>query len=356
MVIIWGIIALFTVTGIYSIVYFMRVLFGKGRQRVNLFLRTAEIIGIVLAPVIFLTFFDAKANNCCDDTAFFSPGHRLTIYVIILLSVIAYFSSSYRSSTAPPLLEVLINCFLIAGIILSVFVALHMKSDDTLWLLGVPAVFFFFLSRLIKNHRQLLAELAEMDWRKMHPVNQACLTLLQANVFLKFPLLLILTLPVLILLSLVLYVFGQRPDSVIRAFTETYRNRFSQWDYQCENVHCGGHYLCSVAANGHKEVVNPVRIGKRNGHYILCNRQLLISNAFEELLQEKFPTLHRGIRRQYDKVGDMVHRNYNIYSKKWVSDLVYVIMKPAEWSFLLLLYLVDRKPEQRIARQYAPWD
>lgn len=166
----------------------------------------------------------------------------------------------------------------------------------------------------------------------------------------------ILALPVLVVLSLLLYVFGQRPDSVIRAFTETYNNRFSQWDYQCENVQCGGHYLCSVAANGHKRVVRPVRIGKRNGHYIICNRQLLVSNAFEELIQEKYPALHRVIRKQYDKVGDMVHRNYNVYSKKWVSDIVYVIMKPAEWAFLLVLYFADRKPEQRIARQYAPWD
>lgn len=33
-------------------------------------------------------------------------------------------------------------------------------------------------------------------------------------------------------------------------------------------------------------------------------------------------------------------------------DLIYYLMKPLEWLFLLVLYLVDRKPENRIAMQY----
>jgi hypothetical protein len=355
MLLTWGLIVLLAFSGIYAVVDLLFVCFSKTKDRKRPFIWVAQITGIVVAPLLFLFFFDGPTNDCCGTTAFFSPNHRLTIHSIMILSVVSYVYSNIRSRLAPPLLELLINCFLIIGLILSVFVALHLQDEEYLWMLGIPAVFCFYLSRLIQNHRQLITELTEMDWKSMHPVNQACLALLNANVFLKFPLLLILTLPVLILLSLLLYVFGQRPDSVIRAFTETYRGRFSQWDYQCENVACGGHYLCSVAANGHTRVVKPVRIGKRHGHYIICNRQLLVSNAFEELIQEKCPVLHRLIRKQYDKVGDMIHRNYSIYSKKWVSDIVYIIMKPAEWAFVLVLYLADRKPEQRIARQYAPW-
>jgi hypothetical protein len=48
----------------------------------------------------------------------------------------------------------------------------------------------------------------------------------------------------------------------------------------------------------------------------------------------------------------MVHRHYNIFNNKYVSDFVYVIMKPAEWLFLLVLYTFDAKPENRIACQY----
>ena len=35
-------------------------------------------------------------------------------------------------------------------------------------------------------------------------------------------------------------------------------------------------------------------------------------------------------------------------------DVIYYLMKPLEWIFLLVLYLVDRKPENRIALQYIP--
>ena len=355
MVLTWALILLFAFSGIYAVVYLLYMIFSTNGERKPL-MWLAEISGILIAPSLFLMFYDGPTNDCCGITAFFSPGHRLNIYILLLLCVVSYSYSTFRTTLAPPLMEVLVNCFLIIGLVLSVFIGLHLQNEEFFWMLGIPAVFCFFLSRLIKNHRQLISELYETESASLHPINRISLVLLKSNVFIKYPLLLLLTLPVLILLSLVLYVFGQRPDSVIRAFTETYNSRFSQWDYQCENVNCGGHYLCSVAANGHTRVVKPVRIGKRNGHYIICNRQLLVSNAFEELVQERFPALHRRIRKQYDKVGDSIHRNYEVYSKKWVSDMVYILMKPAEWFFLFVLYLADRKPEQRIARQYAPWN
>ena len=120
----------------------------------------------------------------------------------------------------------------------------------------------------------------------------------------------------------------------------------------CDNVQCGGHYLCSVAANGHKKIVKPVRTGERNGNKIICNRQLLISNAFEELIEQRFPRLHRIIRNNYDRVGDIVHRNGDIFSNKYFADFIYVLMKPLEWIFLLVLYAADKNPENRIEQQY----
>ena len=78
----------------------------------------------------------------------------------------------------------------------------------------------------------------------------------------------------------------------------------------------------------------------------------MISNAFEELIQEKAPVLHRLMRRNYNKVGDVIHRYYGVFEIKIVSDLVYLFMKPLEWFFLLTLYLFDHKPENRISKQY----
>lgn len=38
----------------------------------------------------------------------------------------------------------------------------------------------------------------------------------------------------------------------------------------------------------------------------------------------------------------------------WAADVVYLCMKPLEWIFLLVLYLFDEKPEDRICSQYLP--
>ena len=35
-----------------------------------------------------------------------------------------------------------------------------------------------------------------------------------------------------------------------------------------------------------------------------------------------------------------------------LADIIYFLMKPLEWLFLLVLYLFDTNPENRIAVQY----
>jgi len=178
--------------------------------------------------------------------------------------------------------------------------------------------------------------------------------ILHLDAWMKFPILLVLCLPVLLVVTAILLLFGQKPDSIVRAFTETYKHGLSQWDYKCDNVNCGGHYLCSVAANGHQRFVRPERLGIRNGHTIVCNRQLLVSNAFEELVHERCPFIHRAIRKQYNKVGNFIHRYYGIFENKYVSDIVYILMKPLELFFIITLYMFDKHPENRIAKQYLP--
>lgn len=37
-----------------------------------------------------------------------------------------------------------------------------------------------------------------------------------------------------------------------------------------------------------------------------------------------------------------------------VADIIYLLMKPLEWFFVMVIYLVDKKPEDRIAVQYLP--
>ena len=67
------------------------------------------------------------------------------------------------------------------------------------------------------------------------------------------------------------------------------------------------------------------------------------------MLEEKIPRVHKVIRGAYDKYGFPVAR---LIKTKVAADIVYFMMKPVEWIFLIVLYLVDVKPENRIAVQY----
>ncbi len=325
----------------------------KGRHlKAKFLLVIAEIGSLILLPLFYAGF--GKANRCCVDeldTTAFSPAHQLTIAVIVILCLIAYIFSKFRKELLPPIAEVFVNVFVVMGVMLSSVICFHVQDPLFLFFGPLPIVLLFVMM-LTQNHQLFIEEAAIEDKQEPARFNKLAWRVLSLKPLLKFPLLLIICLPVLFIIIVLLLLFGQKPDSLIRAFTDTYKHGFSQWDYKCDNVNCGGHYLCSVAANGHKKIVKPLRLGKRNGNYIVCNRQLLVSNAFEELLQEKCPFVHKHIRRQYNKVGNAIHRHYWVFNNKYVSDIIYWLMKPFEIVFIMALYTFDKKPENRIVKQY----
>ena len=159
----------------------------------------------------------------------------------------------------------------------------------------------------------------------------------------------LLVLPLAAVLEIVLILCGQGADGTVQAFTQTADWTFSQQlpppplEYQ-------GHYLCTVAAGGHRKLVRPLRLGYRRGAVIVVNRQLAVANAFEELLQERLPRLHRLVRHFYDNHGYPLSQKI---TTPFRADLVYLLMKPLEWLFAAVLYLFDLAPECRIARQYT---
>lgn len=305
---------------------------------------------MIILPAMYADF--GAKNDCCSDSAAFSPDHQLTIGVLILLCLAAYFYSRFRTRLASPVIEIAVNAFLVITIILNVFIGIH-TGEPGLALLGNGPIILLAILALAKNQRLVIDYAQNLNAAPENGIERMAWHILNLRPVLKFPVIFLLCLPILLLLTALLLLVGQKPDSMIRAFTDTYKHGFSQWDYKCQNVECGGHFLCSVAANGHAKFVKPQRLGIRNGGTIICNRQLLVSNAFEELLQEHFPRLHRVVRLQYNKVGPLIHRHYGIFNNKFVSDFIYVAMKPLEWFFLLTLYTVDRNPENRIAKQYV---
>lgn len=155
-------------------------------------------------------------------------------------------------------------------------------------------------------------------------------------------------LPLLGVIIMILTLFGQKPDSVIRAWTET-----SQWSLSQkaspQNLIYDEHYLCTAAAGGHQSVVHPIRLGVRHGRQVIVNRQMCVANAFEQILMERMPRLHGLVRGVYDKYGFPLAR---LIKTRLAADMVYILMKPLEWAFLGVVYLCDVHPEDRIAMQY----
>lgn len=347
-----GFIILLSLPSFLLVVDFIWYLIKKRRLLGTLFIRILEILSMIGIPLLYVSVMDFELeNDCCGDSATFSPNHRMSIYFLITLCLIAYFYSSYRTHIAPPILEITVNILLLIAIVVNILLLFHLNET---WLgpIGNLPVILLCIHMLIKNHQLFLDYAQTMENNSKHGLEKIVWKILSLPPLSKVPVLLVLSLPLLVTLSAILLLFGQKPDSFIRAFTDTYKHGFSQLDYMCDNVTCGGHFLCSVAAKGHPELVKPQRLGIRQNAPILCNRQLLVANAFEELIQEKMPATHRQIRCGYNMVGDVVHTYYDIFNNRYVADIIYILMKPLEWFFVAVLYTFDLKPENRIAQQY----
>lgn len=120
------------------------------------------------------------------------------------------------------------------------------------------------------NVKRYLAYFREND---IHPNSAfgvwAVNVLSKASGWVWFPV--ICLIPLTGLLICICILFGQGPWGIIKAFTET-----SDWTYSTmispPPEHYTGHYLCTVAVNGHEKLVKPTRLGVRQGVKIGVNR------------------------------------------------------------------------------------
>ncbi len=257
---------------------------------------------------------------------------------------------SFEIKKLPPLITVACISAIYISIIMSILWIIQVYNDKIalswLMLLLVPINLILISFRVIvctvllmnesKNERTF--ESKPLQWLNMI-LNKSHMLPLYAFIGIV---------PLMGLIIAVLALFGQRPDSAIKVFTQTSQWTLSQ-QVSPENIQ-SGHYLCTVAAGGHEKVVKPQRVGIRQGHKVIVNRQLCIANAFEQILEEKTPRFHKAVRSFYDKYGLPISKYIRT---KFAADIVYIAMKPLEWIFLTVLYLTDANPENRIAIQYT---
>jgi hypothetical protein len=310
-----------------------------------------DMVFFIINPMLFFVLLDTgKQLDCCVDNLFFAPAHRLSIYATSGLFIVSYFLNKYGSHRLAPIPYFVSILGMLVGLAFNIAMAMQIGG---LCMLGNLPILYLLLKQLYFDHQRIMQEVQEQKLHIAYDAFYFIKNIITHKVWVKYPTLLLLCVPFFAVLDGFLILFGQQPDSIIRAFTDTYYRGFSQLTAQCDNISCGGHYLCSVAAKGSKKMVKPKRLGIRNGALILCNRQLLVANAFEHMIEKRFPKLHKNIRKCYDCVGDSIHKNYTVYNHKIVSNTIYVLMKPLEWLFILTLYTLEIKPENNIEKQYT---
>lgn len=310
----------------------------------------------------------------------FASEHLPALVIFAVWGMLSYILLKFLRRKLPPLVEVFLMAGVYVGVILcAVFIFqmiclpdplparmgdvypnadnpdsvydIRMGSFDLKIILCLCLVPILYVVHVMHLLVRIVKEKAEkqQEMQYKNPVLQKINHWLLAGANL-FWVALIALLPVLGVLVGLLVLFGQQPDSMIKVFTQT-----SDWILSGEisppPVAYDTHYLCTVSLRGHKKLVKPMRYGIRRGEKIVVNRQLCVANAFEQLIEEKTPNLHRKIRRFYDTYGYPISRHINT---ALAADLVYIIMKPPEWFFVFVLYLFDPQPENRINSQYMP--
>ena len=291
-----------------------------------------------------------------------ASDYFVSFIVVIAVSIISLFVIALISAKK---LSPIIASFSLAGVlignVLNLFWGLHLAplffSKTPPYFEGLPQcmpILFHFNILLLSIYyvrKQIREQIPLMD-EEIKKTNSPRLKKLYS--FLKkvshWHIVVFATLiPLAILIEIILILFGQGVAGPVKMFTMTADWTFSK-QIPPPPLEYTGHYLCTVAASGHRKLVKPLRFGNRRGAKIIVNRQLMVANAFEELIAERTPRFHKKIRNFYDTHGYPLSK---IIDTPFRADVIYILMKPLEWIFTFTLYLFTTNPEERISRQYA---
>lgn len=323
-----------------------------------------SFIGLVMTVLAFnlcagiegITSYDY--DKAIMINSYHTPLHSEYAWIIWTVIVLGYLGllilGIFEPEKLPPLISAISIACTVLGLIAGFFVYIQLAKNFELlylycWLyfanmilLALRRIRFHIIEHVrISNERETAYRTKFGAWLGKIMSKVSTMTLFSfALIF-----------PVAVILEILSLIFGQGADGFIKAFTMT-----ADWTFSTQipppPIEYNGHYLCTVATGGHKKVVKPLRYGKRIGHYIVVNRQLLIANAFEDLIAEKMPKFHKSVRGFYNKYGYPISRHI---TTPFRADIVYILMKPLEYIFVSILYLFDSQPENRIAVQYSDY-
>lgn len=345
----------------YFLFYFYDLLRMKKYKKLNNYiLLSFYIISFIIFIIGFVSNskeYNIPLDPVDDGYTPLSIRHIFSFIVFFLLSNIALYKIWKFGNNHPPLLLVIYLSLIVMGIVLNIVLTIQLSNsydqdyiyinNSRGYLMMITPILFIIFS-IIKIYEVIIKQsiISNKQIFKNKLLNFLNSTIANS---LNLPIWITLfILPLYLIITIILILFGQEYNSLTKVFTDTTTWYLSQKSHPPYLGH-NGHYLCTVAACGSPKIVKPLRFGNRHGNIIIVNRQLLIANAFEEIIMNKFPKAHKIIRNFYDKYGYSLSKDINTSFK---SNLIYIIMKPIEWIFLILIYLSSNNPEKLINKQY----
>lgn len=228
------VISIFILTGLLYLDMFSFLVCGrrfvvKGRHMLEIF--------VMSYPLLYIWLDLAGGYNPA-----LAPANRLTFDTLVMLCIVVYFYASYRKKLAWPPLEVIVNCLLLLGVLLDLALGIQVGNLAE-WVFFILPVAIIFAGTLVDNHklacrhrdRRLITERGSADSEEApmideeeDPLITGCRRIVFLHPLLKFPVLLLACLPVLGVPAGALVLFGQQPDAIVRAFTDTCGHGFSQ--------------------------------------------------------------------------------------------------------------------------------
>lgn len=279
---------------------------------------------------------DCRLNTPAVARQPFACPEVYGLLVLHLVTGAGYAISLRRPEPLPPRIEAWIAALLLCGFLLNIVLAIQLV-DMVVWLLvfpvslpiAAPFLAIILFCRELSRRLRAAAERTQSSPR-LGPALLRSPIIIGAH-------------------ALIQALWLGHPSGAIDVFTRTCTHPFSTLPLVI-NPSPGGHYLCTIAAFGHPTLVRPERLGVRRGSIIIVNRQLAIANAFEDLLHARWPRFGKFARRCYDHFAMPI---CGWIRRRWLADLLYLAMKPAEWLFYLALLMLDPEcPEMRIDRMY----
>ncbi|UOE94812.1 DUF6688 family protein [Alkalihalobacillus sp. LMS39] len=276
-------LVIFGLMPIYSFIRMVMSFLKRGKQMKFKLFDSIFSISVYCVVVVALSIdgsgeIAGKPLKMFEQTGSFMNGYASlaieyipSIFILLTLGLFSFKCITLFYDWLSPIVYVFCSTLVITNIFLGIMYLTHTVTVNNglnlavyLLQIGFGSLCFLYIARL-KNSLDQFYEHEEMDIKYKNIFLQFFANI--TNNYNRMSKVWIVSLfPIMVIIHLILILFGQRPDSFIRVFLDTSSFNYSNIPPPDPEMISGdGHYLCTVSALGHPNIVKPVRAGIRRG-------------------------------------------------------------------------------------------